>query len=76
MLSTGLRFAALYTGRKVAITEVTTAMPSITSHERGPNTKMLAPIMPFIVLLRTAQTTKLAIMASTKQIAVMMTDSE
>lgn len=43
MLSTGRFLAIAYTGRKVATTEVRTAIPSITSQDTGPNTNIDAP---------------------------------
>ena len=39
ILSTGLRFALLRTGRNVARKEVNAAIPSMTSHESGPKIK-------------------------------------
>lgn len=76
MLSTGFLCAILYTGRKVAITEVTTAMPSITSQDIGPNTKMVAVMDSASVLLRIGQRTKHATIARAKQMIVMIADSE
>ena len=56
--------------------EVTTAIPGITIHERGPNTNIVAPSAPASSAFSTPHTTKLAAMASTKHMAVMMIDSE
>ena len=76
MLSTGFLFAMPYTGRKVAIMEVITAIPSITSQERGPNTKMDAPKTPATSRLSIGQRIKHAAIASAKQMTAMIADSE
>ena len=68
--------AMLYTGRNVAATDVTKAMPSITSHERGPNTKAETGSTPASVALSTAQVTKHAIIERRKQVPAMIADSE
>lgn len=75
MLSTGRFFAITYTGRKVATTDVSTAMPSITSHDTGPKTNIDAPSAAAIWLLRIGHIAKHAIIASAKQISVIIEDS-
>ena len=74
MLSTGLRFAMLYTGRKVAMKDVTSAMPSMISQEYGPNTKMATCSPSETSLFSTPQMKKLVAKASTKHMREMTDD--
>ena len=76
MLSTGRFLAIAYTGRKVAIIDVTSAIASIISHDTGPNTNTDAPSEAATWLLRTGHITKQAVIASTKHISVISEDSE
>lgn len=76
MLSTGRFLAIAYTGRKVAIIDVTSAIASIISHDTGPNTNTDTDKVAAICVLRIGHITRQAIIASTKHISVISEDSE
>ena len=74
--STGLRLAALQTGRSVARMAVAAATATRIAIETGPNTKRAIPATSDTVLFSKPQTTVPPITERTTQIAVMMKVSE
>ena len=76
MESTGFFFAAFHTGRNVATTVVTNAIPISTTKERNPNTKRAAPNSVATSALRMPQIALLAIIAKITQSIAIIKDSE
>ena len=76
MASTGFFFAAVNTGRNVAIAEVTAAMASSINADVPPNTKIEALRVSLISLLIKLHPATLPAMPRTRQINAMTNDSE